>query len=360
VAKYRALLILLGVLLASLAACARLDRPYPLQSGPLKNGNNNIEFNEKFIEGVYTNLNLQDPMAVFQAVFSRLDEEVMVYPTENYYYFQIQASGQTIWGNLRFDACDRDEGIIHIGYFEYDENGNYQDREGKDKAISAKDGVLVKRLGPFEYSVSYMGKRVVFKLNNAWDSNPQKAQLRKTEVFVGPIFDESGLKFFLIFDREERHFLYILNEGGYVPERFIPLGEGIILGRRTGFAFFHDKQHRRKILIGVHGSSVDRNNWYDGPFDQLPDNYVERTNIKRYLEEAYPFAKGNIDKFGGYLTQKEARIPIFSYTVYYETEELTDLVRGCKEAKSRGGEFYSCITPDPYQVMMAPNPREER
>jgi len=109
----------------------------------------------------------------------------------------------------------------------------------------AKDGVLVKRLGPFSYSVSYMGKRVIFRLNNAWDRDPQKAQLRKTEVFVGPIFDESGLKFFLLFDKREKHFLYMLNEEGYVPESFIPLGEDVVFGRRTGFALFDGKRHKR-------------------------------------------------------------------------------------------------------------------
>ncbi|RLD93898.1 MAG: hypothetical protein DRI93_04695 [Aquificota bacterium] len=351
------LLLILGLILGLLIpACARLERKKSPQPGTSKMVA--AEFNQKFIEGLYSTLDLNNPMTVFETIFSRLDEEVVIYPTENYYYFQIHASGKTIWGNLRLDACDRDEGIIHIGYFEYDENGNYQDMEGKEKAISAKDGVLVKRLGPFSYSVSYMGKRVIFRLNNVWDRDPQKAQLRKTEVFVGPIFDESGLKFFLLFDKREKHFLYMLNEEGYVPESFIPLGEDVVLGRRTGFAFFDDKRHKRKILIGVHGRSVDRNNWYDGPFDQLPDNYVERTKISRYLEEAYPFARGNIDKFGGYLTQKEARIPIFSYTVYYREEDLLELVRSCRSSKSEEGQFYSCITPDPYQLIKEPSTPE--
>lgn len=151
--------------------------------------------------------------------------------------------------------------------------------------------------------------------------------------------------------RWKKHFIYMLNQEGHVPERFITIGKDVVLGRRTGFAFFDDKRYERKILIGVHGRSVDRNNWYDGPFDQLPDNYVERTKIGKYLEKAYPFAKGNIDRFGGYLTQKRSRVPIFSYTVYYRQEEIIELVESCRNLHPTGGPFYSCITPDPYQLI---------
>jgi len=35
-----------------------------------------------------------------------------------------------------------------------------------------------------------------------------------------------------------------------------------------------------------------QNNWYDGPFDQMPDNYVYlgQIEVQKYLEACYPRA----------------------------------------------------------------------
>ncbi len=307
-----------------------------------------VFFNQKFIDGLYSNLSLDDPDEVFKKVFSALDNEVIVYPTENYYYFTLYTNGKTIWGNLRLDASSRDNGTIHIGYFEYDESGTYQDREGRSKAFSEKDGVVVKRIEPFMYLVSYSGKSVTFRLNDIGMEKPGKALLRESEIFVGPIFDESGLKFFLIFNNEEKHFMYVLNEDGYVSEDFITLDENIVTGRRTGMVFFEDIDNNRKVLIGVNGKNTDRNSWYDGPFDQLPDNYVEQTNISKYIEEAYPVLKGSINKFGTYTTQ-EGRVIIFPYTVFYKEDDVINIVKSCNSSELSEDEFYACITPDPFK-----------
>jgi len=216
-----------------------------------------ITFNQKMIEGLQSGLQIEDTTAVFRAVFFALDDEVVVYPTENYYYFQIYARGETIWGNLRLDARDRDEGTIHLGYFEYDENGRHQDREGWDKAFSAADGVAVKRVDNLVYSVTYSGRSVTFRLNDISAEKPDFRSLTSQETFVGPIFDESGLKFFLLFNRKARHLLYMLNERGYVPEHFVSASDEIVIGQRTGFGFYLDTRNNRKILIGAHGRSVD-------------------------------------------------------------------------------------------------------
>ena len=144
--------------------------------------------------------------------------------------------------------------------------------------------------------------------------------------------------------------MYVLNENENVPEDFVKLSEDVVVGRRTGFGFFLDTRNSRKILIGVNGRSIERNNYYDGPFDQLPDNYAESTNISKYIEEAYPYTRGNIDKFGGYKNQKGSRVVISPYIVYYREEELVDLVETCKNSKLTEDQFYSCITPDPWKI----------
>jgi len=303
-----------------------------------------VSFNQKFIDGLYYNLDLSNPHAVFNLIFSELNDSVKVYPTENYYYFHFNAWGKTIWGNLRLDASDRDQGIIHLGYFQYDENGERQDRVGNLKSFSEKDGVIVKRLDRFTYSVEYSGKTVIFRLNDMAISPPNNANLIDDEVFVGPIFDESGLKFFIIYNKEEKHFIYILDEEGYTPEEFVRLNEDLVIGKRTGFALYIDKENNRKILVAVHGNSTDRNNYSDGPFDQLPDNYASETNIKEYIEEAYPYTKGTIDEFGGYFG-RQSRVIIFPYDVYYKYEDLA-FVKNCKASNLTKSKFYTCITPD--------------
>src|SRR5437867_3805389 len=50
--------------------------------------------NEEFINGLYNNLNLTDAKQVFRFVFSNLDNKVVIYPTENYYYFTFPAHGK--------------------------------------------------------------------------------------------------------------------------------------------------------------------------------------------------------------------------------------------------------------------------
>ena len=314
----------------------------------LKQTTHTVFFNEDVITGLYGKTQMEQTDQIFDLVFSSLKDTVTVYPTENYYYFSLNTAGKTLWGNLRLDVVDRDQGIIHLGYFEYDENGKFQDREGQEKAYSDKDGVVVKRLERFLYSVTYQGKKVLFRLNDIGMKPPQRAKLRNDEHYVGPVFDESGLKFFLIFNKITKHFMYVLNEEDITPESLIALDKNIVIGKRTGFAFYHDRINSRKILIAVHGKNTDRNNYYDGPFDQLPDNYAAETHIKTYLEQAYPFLTGNLDKYGGFLNQEGVRALITPYFVYYEEEEL-DIVDYCQPLELPEHEFYACITPDPYQ-----------
>jgi hypothetical protein len=310
-------------------------------------GTPTIIFNQQIIDGLNSQLQVEDTTAVFRAVFFALAPEAMVYPTENYYYFQIYTGGKTIGGNLRLDAEDRDQGIIHLGYFEYDENGRHQDREGWARSFSARDGAIVTRLGRFLYSVAFAGKTVTFRLNDLTGEKPGKATLRPEEVFVGPVFDESGLSFFLLFNTKTKHFMYTLNEHGYVPEHFANVSDEVLIGVRTAFAFYLDRKNNRKILIGAHGWSVDRNSYYDGPFDQLPDNFIDSAHLGAYIEEAYPAIKGKINRYGEYKNQMGARVLVFPYMVYYDDEELTKIVTDCKASKAIEDEFYACITPDP-------------
>jgi hypothetical protein len=337
----RSVTVLLLALLAALIPMAGGAAPPPIK----------VHFNQEMIEGASTEFDLTDSGAVFELVFSQLPETVRVYPTENYFYFNFAANGQTIYGNLRLDARDRDKGVIHLGYFRFDESGRSQDRIGHTRQLNATDGVVVERRGAFEYTVTYGssgGRTVRFLLNEIGMAPPKRSSLRESEVFVGPVFDDSGLPFFLVFDREEKHFFYMLNEERRVSEKFEAVNDAVVIGRRTGFAFFDDRELRRKILVGVHHNNATRNNHYDGPFDQLPDNYVEQTRIQQFIEEAYPEAKGLVDRFGVYVNQPGARLVIIPYIQYKEDKDL-EFVLACQEKKGQVSSM-RCITPDLQQT----------
>jgi hypothetical protein len=362
-------IVLAAVTVAGAMACAAF--PAAAQA-PSPSG---VSFNQKFVEGLRSTLNLDDEMAVFGYVFSALPDEVVVYPTENYYYWSFTANGRIIWGNFRLDAVDRDKGILNLGYFEYDENGKFQDYDGWEKAISAKDGVAVKKVSRFVYTVSYKGRTVTFRLNDVGMAPPKKEKLRADEVYIGPVFDESGVQFYVIFNKTTNHFHYVLNEDVPPPETYKKLYEpdnpahakelekeaaangakppkrrkpdpSVLIGRRTGFAFYVDKVNNRKILVAVNNNNARRNNYYDGPFDQLPDNYIDQTHIGRYLELAYPYLKGKIDKRGVVIGENGNRAAVGAYYNYEEEGEL-DFVASCRKTfKTNSAKFYACITPE--------------
>ena len=314
---------------------------------------------EEFIDGLYINyIDLNDPKQVFWYVFSMLDKEIFFYPTENYYYFTFPANGKTYSGCIGFSAHNRDDGILDIGYTEkhFDKhkqtNIMYQATGGWG-VFNEKDGVKIEKLNDFKYAVTFNEKTVIFRLNDIGIHPPQKSKLTEDEIFIGPCFDESGLKFFLVFNTAVNHFYWILNEDGFVPENFTTYTDNIIIGDRTEFAFYLDRENERKILIGVEGYNVLNNNWYDGPFDQLPDNYIKtnRIEIKKYIEAYLPNVKGKIDKYGRYIYEKGTRVAIAPYIVYFSKEDLVDIVSMCRYSLTNTrSEFLKCITQQIYNV----------
>jgi hypothetical protein len=339
----RALSCLIGLVFVAFAAMPPL-RPVHGQDAPPRGA---LSLNQSFVEGLSQRVNLDSEIGVFWHVFRSLPDSVTVYPTENYFYWSFTANGRIIWGNFRLDAADRDQGVLNLGYFEYDENGKFQDYDGWGKVLGAKDGVVVTKVSRFIYTVAHKGKTVTFRLFDIGMTPPKKAKLRKDEVFVGPVFDEYGMVFHLIFNTAVNHFLYIVNEDRPAGETFRPLktDKTVLIGRRTGFAYYDDTENNRKILIGVSAMNSARNNYYDGPFDQLPDNYADETKIMDYIIRARPELKGKINKFGHVLAEPGNRVAITPYFNYVDESQLS-FVASCRKTKQAKARFYACITPD--------------
>ena len=283
-----------------------------------------------------------DPLELFAHVFNGLPPVANVYPTENYYYFWFFQNGIRYAGNIRLSVRDRDSGIIHFTCFRH-ASPWLEAGDSRDLVLGAAQGVGVERISPLAYRVSFRGKTVVFALNDLSTHVPPATALGENESFIGPVFDESGLRFFLTFDRGVRTFLYVLDETEPPRESFVhaPASERIEIGQRTGFAFYRDDRRPRRLLIGVFEGNAIQNNFFDGPFDQLPDNFIHDDRLRDAILIGSPELRGKIDRLG-VLEDGERRVAIAPYRFYTAAEDLRE-VADCASAKRDSAGYYGCF-----------------
>jgi hypothetical protein len=313
---------------------------------------------ENYIEEVRraAPLALNDPMAVFGFVFDSLPERVKVYPTENYYYFTFIHLGVSFDGNIRLDASDRDDGKLHFAYSET--MSAWRDETPVNYLrLDASNGVIVDKVDRLTYRVRYRQKHVVFALNDLSRMQPPAASLTSDEKFVGPVFDESGIAFFLAYNSKLKAFHYILDESAKVPDAFLPdrRTDRILVGKRTGFAFYRDHRVERKILIGVFEGNARLNNYFDGPFDQLPDNFIEGDTLQQMILEVDPGLKGRIDRFGSSL-DGDYRFMIAPYLYYRTPDELLVFHKCATDKRVPTALYHACFVIDDQETGARPEP----
>src|SRR5258708_4563134 len=142
---------------------------------------------------------------MFGWVLGNLPDRVKVYPTENYYYFRFMHNGQNYAGNIRLDAADRDGGKLHFAYFE-DMSEYRVEPLILYRVLDQTAGVAVEKLERFLYRVSYKGKSVLFELNDLSGVVPPAEAISADETYIGPVFDDSAIRFFLIFNNRLKIF----------------------------------------------------------------------------------------------------------------------------------------------------------
>ena len=159
-----------------------------------------LQTNQAYVDDLArpTTLDVTDLMAVFGFVWAKLPERVKVYPTENYYYFGFFHNGIRYAGNIRLDASNRDDGKVIFAFFE-DTSQWFEEAEVKYRILDPSHGVSVEGTEPFLYRVSYRGKSVTFALNDLRGVKPPA--LGPDEAYLGPIFDESAIQFYLVFNK---------------------------------------------------------------------------------------------------------------------------------------------------------------
>jgi hypothetical protein len=132
------------------------------------------------------------------------------------------------------------------------------------------------------------------------------------------------------------------NAEDFVPGTGAP--DRMLVGKRSGFIFYRDHKLPRKILVGVFEGNVAVNNHYDGPFDQLPDNFLEGDILRKIIEEIEPEMKGKMDRFGGSFDGSQ-RYAIDPYVKYRLEDELRPL-HECAVREQRAASYYNCFVAD--------------
>jgi hypothetical protein len=85
---------------------------------------------------------------------------------------------------------------------------------------------------------------------------------------------------------------------------------------------------------------VERNNHYDGPFDQLPDKEISKIDFKSYLEKMSPQLIGEVTNNGIFLNEVGSRVAI---TNYIEYDNLSEFIGLGKCSNEKFSMFFSCL-----------------
>jgi hypothetical protein len=178
-------------------------------------------------------------------------------------------------------------------------------------------------------------------------SSPTPNAITLEETYIGPVFDDSALRFFLVFNTRLKVFHYILDETVKANEEFqaAPSTDRILIGKRTGFAFYRDGRHDRKILIGVFDGNARVNNYFDGPFDQLPDNFIEGDILQQALIASEPALAGKIDRLG-HFNDASGRVAISPYTYYRTEADLLAFHTCTMDTRIPPENYYACFAID--------------
>jgi hypothetical protein len=245
-------------------------------------------------------------------------------------------------GNFRFDVEERDKGNVEFIYFRASTDW-MEDERDYHATLSAADGVSVQKVEDLVYRVTFADKSVMFELNDLSDVRPPDGTLGENETFLGPVSDESGIRFFLVFDEDLKLFHYALDETVPVGDELLPVKglEHVVIGRRSGFAFLKDPVLNRMLLVGVLYPNVRLNNYLDGPFDQLPDNFFKGDELRQAILKARPELKDRPMDERGIAPGGESRVKIAPYLYYVDVGELAP-AETCTAEKTASA-VYLCL-----------------
>jgi hypothetical protein len=275
----------------------------------------------------YNDLENTDNDAVLKVVLDNIPDNIIVYPSEGYYYFSFYHRGNLIRGNLRFSHDLIAQSVVSFAYYYDIEGKNGQGAKVEQKTFSSADGLILTKLAHKQYALQFRGSKKLITLNIPTSDY----QASTDETLLGNMQDESGVVFAFVYNHQIQQFYYLLDESQDY-EYYYHLSPQVSVGARTGFVYFNDdnRVQPRKILIGVGQTNATLNNFYDGPFDQLPDHNLANTDFKEYIGQAYPYLKGKVDNHGHFLKGEYLRVAINNY-VHYTDLKIFKYAEQCHE-----------------------------
>jgi hypothetical protein len=116
------------------------------------------------------------------------------------------------------------------------------------------------------------------------------------------------------------------------------------MGKRTGFAFYQDRLRHRKILVGVYEANY-RLNTYFGPFDQLPDNFIEGETLRKAIPQISPGLKGRIDVSA--VRRTAPSVSWSSPTRHINPSAISMASTKCARARVHAASYYLCFVAEP-------------
>ncbi|MGP5315201.1 hypothetical protein ACTXLD_07220 [Psychrobacter faecalis] len=278
--------------------------------------------NEKMINELYleNELNIDNVDEVFEYVLSQTDDTLTIYPSEGYYYFSFYHQGNLIKGNLLVGHKLRQQGTLSFIYF-YDiagkERGEFKTHH---KLYKTSAEFSLKKTKPNLYQLNFKKIKKNIKINQLVTDASFVNTLEQHGFEVNiPMMDESGVQFYLAFYPATNNFYYI-NDLSRDDEFYYTLGEGLKVGARTEFVYL--PMDKFAILVGVNAANIYKNNYYDGPFDQLPDEALEGINYKSYLYKVNPSWKEQIYDDGYFINDSTARVGLTNYFEYLSLDEF--------------------------------------
>lgn len=275
--------------------------------------------------------------SVLRAVLQNLPAEPVVYPTEGYFYYKFQIGARTVSGNLRF--IDADTGTLHVGYFDDEDNA-----QTRYHAFTAADGLMLSKVAEDVWDLAFDGLKARFRIARA-DLAPQ-ATLKPVqgESVVSGILDESGNFFTLMWYEPKHAFYYVLNTDRGLTETFTPTSPGsrYRVGSESRYIVFDDQETGRMVLVGVKARNIRDNNYFDGPFDQVPP----RLAIRAKLYAAYPYSRGRggLDEHGNFVDLDGQRVAISPYVDYDAITAGLSYLETRRKDRTSGPELWSDLT----------------
>ena len=287
---------------------------------------------------IYKEPSFDNNREVIEYVYSWIPSYAIAYPTEGFYYWSINLEKQnlSVSGNIRL--ADLDKGKISTAYF----TTNQPERTVYTKEFTTEDGLEIKKISHFLYDLTFNEKTVRFKIEDTSYLPPQNITLNEDEEFIGHIYDESGIKLFLIFNHKTYSFYEILDDEQGVSDTFEDLGESHFLATRSGFIFYDDNEYKRKILVGINFYNSEQNNYFDGPGDQVPYQLWIRDDL--YLAYPNTMLGAGTNEHGVFLNKTSwVRSAISPYHRYKDPEEVLERSRKCDSSEERS-IFWTCLT----------------